>query len=291
VTEAAEAVLAEATAAYQAAFGERLVGVYALGSLAHGGFSALVSDVDLGVVVTDPLDPRDAETIEAVAEGERAKGSELHGRLSVFWGTPEMLRGERPGGRFPALDRLDLIENGRLLAGTDAAREGLVRPSARELLVAGADFAVDFLAGTRRPPDGEAAARGFGSMRRAGAGALQEIRSPPVLVARGVRRVTKLVLFPVRFLFTASTGRVGTNDAAVAHHLGDDRAPGKPLVAAAARWRMTAPADDAAVEELLHEHMVPLYLHYIDDHVARLRRVGEVALALEFEDCRRRLVD
>jgi predicted short-subunit dehydrogenase-like oxidoreductase (DUF2520 family) len=37
----AEAVLAEATAAYRAALGDRLVAAYALGSLARGGFSAL----------------------------------------------------------------------------------------------------------------------------------------------------------------------------------------------------------------------------------------------------------
>jgi hypothetical protein len=44
-------------------------------------------------------------------------------------------RGERDGGRFPPLDRLDLIENGRILAGSDASRRGLPRPSSRELRV------------------------------------------------------------------------------------------------------------------------------------------------------------
>jgi hypothetical protein len=37
--------------------------------------------------------------------------------------------------------------------------------------------------------------------------------------------------------------------------------------------------------------MLPLYLHYIDDHIARLRAVGEIALAREFDDWRGRLVD
>jgi hypothetical protein len=37
----AEAGLAEATAAYRAALGDRLVAAYALGSVAPGGFSAL----------------------------------------------------------------------------------------------------------------------------------------------------------------------------------------------------------------------------------------------------------
>jgi hypothetical protein len=43
-----ERVLAEAAEAYRVALGERLLAAYALGSLAHGGFSALVSDIDLG---------------------------------------------------------------------------------------------------------------------------------------------------------------------------------------------------------------------------------------------------
>src|SRR5712691_8277888 len=113
-----EKVLLAAAAAFRAALGERLLAAYALGSLAHGGFSPLVSDIDLGLVVSDPIRRRDARTILAVAEANKAKGSELGGRLSVFWGTPSTLRGERNGGRFPALDRLDLLENGRLLAGT-----------------------------------------------------------------------------------------------------------------------------------------------------------------------------
>jgi hypothetical protein len=286
----AEVVLAEVTAACRVAFGDRLIAVYALGSLAHGGFSELVSDVHVGLIVSDPVHPGDAETVEAVADREKAKGSALHARLSVFWGTPSILRGERPGGRFPALDRLDLIENGRLLAGTDTARDDLARPSARELLVTGASFAIDFLAGVRHLPAGAAAPR-LGSMEPADAGALEEIRSPPLLLARGVRRVTKLVLFPVRFLFTASTGRVGTNDAAVAHYLDDDRTPSKALVAAALHWRTAPPTDDTAAADLLREQMLPLYLHYIDDHITRLRAVGEIALAREFDDWRGRLVD
>jgi predicted nucleotidyltransferase len=120
-----EDVLAEAVEAYRGALGDRLLAAYALGSLAHGGFSELVSDVDLGLVVSDPIESGDGETIEAIADAEKGKGSPLHERLSVFWGTPATLRGERDGGRFPALDRLDLIENGRLLAGSDETRRGL----------------------------------------------------------------------------------------------------------------------------------------------------------------------
>ena len=50
------------------------------------------------------------------------------------------------GGRFPPLDRLDLIEHGRLLAGTDV-RDGITRPVPAELLAAGAEFALGSLGG------------------------------------------------------------------------------------------------------------------------------------------------
>jgi hypothetical protein len=285
----AESILAQATDAYRVTFGARLIAAYALGSLAHGGFSPLVSDIDLGLIVADPLRGGDPEAIQAVADAERSSGgSELAERLSVFWGTPATLRGERDGGRFPALDRLDLIENGRLLRGREA-RAGLSRPSSGELLITGSEFALDFLAGIRRGAGGPAG-QGLGSIRPAGEGAEKEIRCPQRLVARGVRRLTKLVLFPVRFLFTAATGRVGTNDAAVAYYLQLDDAPGGPLVAAALGWRTVPPTDDQSAARLLGEQMLPLYLHYIDDHVTRLEGLGQSELAAEFGSWRERLV-
>jgi predicted nucleotidyltransferase len=283
----AETVLTKAADAYRTALGERLVAAYALGSLAHGGFSPLVSDVDLGLIVGDPPHAGDAETVQAVADAEKAKGPELCRRLSVFWGTPSTLRGEREGGRFPPLDRLDLIENGRLLSGTEA-RAGLLRPGAGELVITGAEFALDFLAGVRGP--GGPSTEGLGSLRPAGDDAVEEIRSPEVLLARGVRRLTKLVLFPVRFLFTAETGRVGTNEAAVASYLADDEVPSTELAAAALAWRTAPPDDEKAAAELLRQQMVPLYLHYVDHHIGRLGRLGQAELARAFEEWRRRLV-
>jgi len=263
-----ERVLAEAVEAYRVALGDRLLGAYALGSLAHGGFSELVSDIDLGLIVSDPPLPADDSIIQVVADTEKSKGSALHQRLSVFWGTPATLQGEREGGRFPALDRLDLIENGRLLAGVDDARSGLPRPGVRELIVTGAEFALDYL----------------------GKGAIDEIRSPDLLIARGVRRLTKRVLFPVRFLYTAATGRIGTNDAAAAHHLSDGNAPSRTLVAAALAWRTDQPTDEAATAAILREQLVPLYLHYIADHITRLDSLGEIELAKAFREWHHRLV-
>ena len=54
-THQGEVVLVRAVTAYRAVLGSRLIAGYALGSLAHGGFSPLVSDVDLGLILEDPV--------------------------------------------------------------------------------------------------------------------------------------------------------------------------------------------------------------------------------------------
>ena len=144
----AEDVLRDVVEASRRGLGNRLVAAYALGSLAHGGFSPLVSDVDLGLVLADPLGPGDGETVQAIADTVKQGASPLHDRLSIFWGTPSTLGGHVEGGRFPPLDRLDLLEHGRLLLGDDI-RGDTARPSPAELLIVGAEFALDFLAGRR----------------------------------------------------------------------------------------------------------------------------------------------
>jgi hypothetical protein len=280
------AVLREAVARYRAVLGERLVAAYALGSLAHGGFSPLVSDVDLGLVLSDPVEPSDPPTIGAVADAVKAGGTALHERLSVFWGTPDTLAGRAPGGRFPPLDRLDLVENGLLLDGTDC-REALPVPDPAELLVTGAEFALDFLG----PGHGAAAsvAGGLGSLTPAGHEVIDEVRHPETLVARGPRHLTKVVLFPVRFLFTAATGRVGTNHAAVDYYLANPEAVAPALAAAGLHWRTVPPDDPAAAVALLERELRPLYLEYIDDHTTRLGDLGQPELARAFTAWRRRL--
>ena len=101
--------------------------------------------------------------------------------------------------------------------------------------------------------------------------------------------MTKLVLFPIRFLFTAATGEVGTNAASVAHYLAQHDSVGTALVAAGFAWRTDPPNDEAAALALLRSEIVPLYLHYVDDHTDRLRRLGHVELAEAFRTWRSRL--
>jgi hypothetical protein len=216
----------------------------------------------------------------------RADGSALHRRLSVFGGTPATLAGRARGGRFPPLDRLDLLEYGRLLAGQDA-RHGMARPGQEELLVAGAEFALGYLGAAGNLP------RRLRDRARPGShdrDTLDEIRNPERLVSRGPRRMTKTVLFPVRFLFTAATARVGTNAFAAEHYLASAGAPAAELVAAALGWRREPPADEAAATSLLRRELIPLYAYYLDDHITRLSAADHPTLAGRFRRCRARLL-
>jgi hypothetical protein len=254
-----EAILAQAVERARETWGSRLLGAYALGSLAHGGFSDLVSDVDLGLIVDDPLAPEDAARVAAVGAQVRATGAPLADRLSIFWGTPAVLRGAAEGGRFPPLDRLDLLRYGRLLDGRDA-RAGMAVPDTRALVLAATEQAL----------------RGLSTPE-----VLAELADPAGLVARGARHLTKRILFPVRFLYTAQTGEIGRNHDAVAHFVRVESGPAVPLVDASLRWRETPPAADdaAAAVALVGAGMRPLYQRFVTDHVQRMQEYGEPALA------------
>ena len=259
-------VLRAAVDAARARWGARLTAAYAIGSLGHGGFVPEVSDVDVAFVITDPLASDDtAAAAEVTAVVARSGSAPLASRLSVFWGSPASLRGAVAGGRFPAYDRLDLVQAGRLLWGTDV-RERVPAPKPRELAIESASFALMMLA----------------SPTMAGGQTVNPtalLRHPDPLVDRGSRDLTKLVLFPVRFLYTSRTGRSGQTYEAVADFLDREvESPETKLVRAAHSWREHPFTDRDMALGLLREGLIPLYLRFIDDYVARLRAVDEGSL-------------
>jgi len=267
---AGERVLQDAVRLAADRWGARFVAAYALGSLAHGGFSAHVSDVDLGLVLSDPLHQEDTDAVAALAHSVKAGGAPLADRLSIFWGSPATLRGEATGGRFPPLDRLDLLRYGRLLLGQDM-RAMLPAPTARELLIAGADFALQALA----TPEVTA-----------------ELRDPALLLNAGVRTLTKTVLFPVRFLYTARTGQMGRNEAAVTHFTAPETGPVADLARQGFAWREEPPdPNDPSVLASLQRGLVPLYRLFVDEYAERLRQEGELDRARAFEEWRQRLAE
>lgn len=217
------AVLRAAVAEVREALGARVVGAYALGSLVHGGFAPEVSDVD-GLVVVDRMDAAAATAIRRVVADFRAAPPDgvdaaLAERLSLFWGDWATFGAPVEGTRLPPIVRRDLLDHGVSLFG-GAVPDGLPRPAEDELVVETAQFAAKWLA-KRGVPEAE-------TLRDASR-----------------REVTKMVLFPVRFLATVRAGLAGSNGEAVEWYVGSGGAYAA-LAAAALRWR-TEPIDDPAL--------------------------------------------
>lgn len=264
----AEAILDAAIGLAQQKWRDRLIAAYALGSLAHGGFRPLVSDIDIGFVLEDPLLASDAEVIESVVSTVEASRKPFSDRLSVFWGSVASLSGTGCGGRFPPLDRLDLLKFGRLVTGRDA-RAKLPFPTQEQLVIAGAEFA---------------------RWRLDRDDVIAKLNDPVALLRSDPKTLTKLILYPVRFLFTARTGDVGRNDAAVEHFVAAGQSPASELARWALEWRKASPADsDNAAIRAIATGLLPLYREFLRDHEARLRAYGRLDLADAFLEWQQRL--
>ena len=262
-----EHLLAEALDLARQTWQDRLVAAYALGSLAHGGFSA-VSDIDLGVVLADPLLRSDSEGVSKLVASIKTTSKPFADRLSVFWGSIASLSGASQGGRFPPLDRLDLVKYGRLLAGNDI-RSKLPSPTRRELVLAGAEFALWRLATDE---------------------VIGLLKNPDALARLDPKSLTKLILYPVRFMFTARTGEVGRNEAAVEHFVAAAKSAATKLAHLALEWRNADRVDsDALAMQVIAAGVVPLYQEFLLDHESRLREYERPDLAEAFSKWRQRL--
>ncbi|SFQ46376.1 hypothetical protein SAMN04489713_1362 [Actinomadura madurae] len=252
-------IVREAVAQADARLNGRLTAAFAIGSLAHGGFVPDVSDVDLALIV-DQADQALAPAIDAVRRDtvQRYRGSAhyaLAERLSIFWSDWEHLAHGTEAGRFPATDRLDLLDSGVLLHGTDQ-RARCARPSTEDLLLDSATFAL----------------AKFGDPAY-----LRMLGDSAALAGQGARAITKAVLFPVRLLYTATTGRLGRNDDAARWYTATPNIS-RTLVTCAARWRANG-IDDPAAAGLLQRELLPLYQHCADQLSRKTAASGHPGLA------------
>ena len=92
---------------YRAQLGERLIGAYLIGSLAHDGFNHRYSDIDVVLITEDGLD---AETLTALRSLAAARDAKLGQKLSLFWSDRRFTT-----GRLPPLDRSDYIDHAIVL--------------------------------------------------------------------------------------------------------------------------------------------------------------------------------
>lgn len=251
-TAPADQVVADTVQAAGAEFGEKIEAIFTLGSLAHGGFAPLVSDIDIAIILTG-TGPGTAQQIARVESivAELAS-SPLSARLSLFWGDWSAVRtGTGEHFRLGPIDRLDLLESGHLLTGSDQ-REPSVRPSHRDLLLMSADhilnkFTDEYLA---------------------------RLTDTEELVAGGARAVTKAILFPVRFMYTLATGRIGLNDASAGWYAAQEL-PGSALAVKALEWRNHGIDDANGATQALDAELLGLHAECLGQYETELDRLGE----------------
>jgi len=251
-TAPAEQVVADTVQAAEAVFGEAIEAIFTLGSLAHGGFAPLVSDIDVAIILAG-TGPDTAEQIARVQSlvVEQAS-SPLSARLSLFWGDwPAVRTGTGEHYRLGPVDRLDLLESGHLLTGSDR-REPSVRPSHRDLVLMSADHLLNKFTDEY----------------------LERLSDSEELVAGGARAASKAILFPVRFIYTLATGRIGLNDSSARWYAAQEL-PGSALALTALQWRNDGIADADAAIQSLDAELPALHAECLEQYATELDRLGE----------------
>jgi hypothetical protein len=234
------------------AFGARLIGAYLIGSLAHGGFSAAVSDVGVAFLLADPLADTDAEQISALTAYCAAAHPRYGRRLSLFWSSPAAFAETdqiQIAGRFPAIDRLDLLLHGRPIGGPDL-RQQLSPPTRRAVLE---NCREDVLRFVRDP-----SRYGF-------------LTSGADYDFDDLKGLARLCLFPARFLHTVATGEVVSNDAATKHALQAATEPDTTIITIGLKLRRDPKHQPTADElEVLRATLPDYYRHFLRDFLLLL---------------------
>jgi len=255
-TAPADQVVEDTVQAAEAVFGDQIEAIFTLGSLAHGGFAPLVSDIDVAIILAH-TGPGTAEQIGRV-QGlvVDTASSTLSARLSLFWGDWSAVRdGAGEHCRLGPVDRMDLLESGRVVVGCDL-REPSVRPSRRELVLMSADHMLGKFSDEY----------------------LEQLAGTEELVADGARATTKAILFPVRFLYTLGTGRIGLNEAS-AEWYATSGLRGSALALKALEWRNDGITDPDEAIELLDAELLPLHAECLERYGRDLEQLGESARA------------
>ena len=167
---------------FDASLGATLVEAYKLGSLAHGGFSDIYSDIDVGLILSCPEAPPGMTELIA---GAKALHPEYGKKLSMFWGNPEFA-----WGRLPVIDRLDLLDHGVALLRGIAPR-------------------------LRRPTKDEIHQEQLQSIERSWRPRLPELARLTALESGDRKPYIRAILYPARLIYTWDHLVVGSNDVAV----------------------------------------------------------------------------
>jgi predicted nucleotidyltransferase len=164
--------------------GKRLAGVYLIGSLAHGGYRAAYSDIDMALISQTPLTAADFDVVNSKIALASAV---LALKVSLFWTDATF-----SAGRFPTLDRIDYLDHRVVLLERCCLLPK--RPTLREVRIY---LSADPL--------------------RKWSAEVMRLTALPDLLAQDRKPYLRAILYPARFLYSWETGRVASNDEAVAY--------------------------------------------------------------------------
>jgi predicted nucleotidyltransferase len=170
-------------ASYRAQLGDRLIGAYLIGSLAHGGFSYRYSDIDVALVIEDDLDTGALTALRGLAA---ERDGALSQKLSLFWSDRHFTI-----GRMPPLDRADYLDHAIVL--TERERILPARPTLDDVRA--------YLKGAPFLNWTESAER---------------FAKADVLRPDNHKAFIRTLLYPARLVYSWRTGRTASNDEAVA---------------------------------------------------------------------------
>jgi predicted nucleotidyltransferase len=170
-------------AQWQSQLADEVIGTYLIGSLAHGGFSHRYSDIDLALITERGLDQA---ALNALCARAPALSSELGPKVSVFF-TDRSFK----GGRFPPLDRADYLDH-----AVPVIERERITPSRPSL-----DEVRGYLAGTP-----------FTNWIHSA----EAFAESAVLAPQDRKSYLRALLYPARFVASFMTGKMMSNDDAVA---------------------------------------------------------------------------
>lgn len=220
---------------FEARLGASLVDAYKLGSLAHGGFSNLYSDIDVGLVLNCAEPP--ARMAEWIAEA-KTLDAEYGKKLSVFWGNPEFI-----WGRLPHLDRLDLLDHGVALLNGHQPR-------------------------FRRPSEQDIRDELLRSIERSWKPRLPELNRLSELTAAQRKPYIRAILYAARLIYSWDNLAMESNDRAV-DYLHQVKPPGldlKPIDMALSCRQEKCTADDVFALRTDLEKQCECAVSYISAH-------------------------
>lgn len=235
-------VITEASQRVNELFGKEVHSTYILGSLAANKFRPLVSDIDLAVIFRTEDTYKGTDLNSWYRSLNASHKNPLQKRLSIFWSDLKNLELGHASGRFPSIDRLDLIKNGIYLSGSQESFK-ICRPSKEELVTEGRDFTIKYILNQR----------------------LESLfHSPKKLFESDFLWLTKLILFPVRLIYTKETGLIGRNEESVKYYLEHySDCQSIVLVSECLQWRSSKPDIESAAN-IISKNISLLYRTFFE---------------------------